>query len=200
MLRAPFYPKGRAATGTSRSARISLPHRESLQSGRLKSTRSTRMRHYEIVFLVHPDQSEQVPAMIERYKGMIAAGGNHALIALDHRGHLLALIRMHQEYDLVMPHSCAPCGFEPPGLKTLPVRQGDTRRARCARRGATLRIKRGAKHTQTAPLLQCWAQRLCLRIKKLSAIAPASGARPRRAACRRPPRRSGSRPPQEIGR
>ena len=29
------------------------------------------MRHYEIVFLVHPDQSEQVPAMIERYKGMI---------------------------------------------------------------------------------------------------------------------------------
>src|SRR5438270_371395 len=75
MLRAPFYPKGRAATGTPRSARISLPHRESLQSGRLKSTRSARMRHYEIVFLVHPDQSEQVPAMIERYKGMIAAGG-----------------------------------------------------------------------------------------------------------------------------
>jgi small subunit ribosomal protein S6 len=32
------------------------------------------MRHYEIVFLVHPDQSEQVPAMIDRYKGMIAAG------------------------------------------------------------------------------------------------------------------------------
>ena len=32
------------------------------------------MRHYEIVFLVHPDQSEQVPAMIERYKGAIEAG------------------------------------------------------------------------------------------------------------------------------
>ena len=29
------------------------------------------MRHYEIVFLVHPDQSEQVPAMIERYRGII---------------------------------------------------------------------------------------------------------------------------------
>ena len=29
------------------------------------------MRHYEIVFLVHPDQSEQVPAMVERYEGMI---------------------------------------------------------------------------------------------------------------------------------
>ena len=33
------------------------------------------MRHYEIVFLVHPDQSEQVPAMLERYKGMIVNGG-----------------------------------------------------------------------------------------------------------------------------
>ena len=29
------------------------------------------MRHYEIVFIVHPDQSEQVPAMIERYKALI---------------------------------------------------------------------------------------------------------------------------------
>jgi len=32
------------------------------------------MRHYEIVFLVHPDQSEQVPAMIERYKSAIENG------------------------------------------------------------------------------------------------------------------------------
>ena len=31
------------------------------------------MRHYEIVFIVHPDQSEQVPAMIERYKSMVEA-------------------------------------------------------------------------------------------------------------------------------
>ena len=33
------------------------------------------MRHYEIVFLVHPDQSEQVPAMVERYHGMVADSG-----------------------------------------------------------------------------------------------------------------------------
>ena len=33
------------------------------------------MRHYEVVFLVHPDQSEQVPAMIERYKGLIENAG-----------------------------------------------------------------------------------------------------------------------------
>ena len=33
------------------------------------------MRHYEIVFLVHPDQSEQVPAMVERYQGMVTKSG-----------------------------------------------------------------------------------------------------------------------------
>jgi len=33
------------------------------------------MRHYEIVFIVHPDQSEQVPAMIERYKASVTARG-----------------------------------------------------------------------------------------------------------------------------
>ena len=32
------------------------------------------MRHYEVVFMVHPDQSEQVPAMIERYKSLIETG------------------------------------------------------------------------------------------------------------------------------
>lgn len=39
------------------------------------------MRHYEVVFLVHPDQSEQVPAMIERYKALIegAEGKVHRL-------------------------------------------------------------------------------------------------------------------------
>ncbi len=36
------------------------------------------MRHYEIVFLVHPDQSEQVPAMVERYQGMVT-GSNGAV-------------------------------------------------------------------------------------------------------------------------
>ena len=32
------------------------------------------MRHYEIVFIVHPDQSEQVPGMVERYRSKIGAG------------------------------------------------------------------------------------------------------------------------------
>jgi small subunit ribosomal protein S6 len=33
------------------------------------------LRHYEIVLLIHPDQSEQVPAMLERYKGLVTGGG-----------------------------------------------------------------------------------------------------------------------------
>jgi len=33
------------------------------------------MRHYEIVFIVHPDQSEQVPAMVERYRSMVTSRG-----------------------------------------------------------------------------------------------------------------------------
>jgi len=35
------------------------------------------MRYYEIVFLVHPDQSEQVPAMIERYRSIVESRGGH---------------------------------------------------------------------------------------------------------------------------
>ena len=33
------------------------------------------MRHYEIVFIVHPDQSEQVPAMVERYSSIVTSKG-----------------------------------------------------------------------------------------------------------------------------
>ncbi len=43
------------------------------------------MRHYEIVFLVHPDQSEQVPAMVERYRGIIE-GGNGTIHRLEDWG------------------------------------------------------------------------------------------------------------------
>jgi small subunit ribosomal protein S6 len=43
------------------------------------------MRHYEIVFIVHPDQSEQVPAMIERYRTLVTGGGG-AIHRLEGRG------------------------------------------------------------------------------------------------------------------
>src|SRR5438105_14977672 len=62
------------------------------------------MRHYEIVFLVHPDQSEQVPAIIERYKGMIAAGGGHVHRLEDWGRRQLAypLAKVHKAHDVLM--------------------------------------------------------------------------------------------------
>ena len=53
-----------------------MPHR---LAGGCSTHREISLRHYEVVFLVHPDQSEQVPAMMERYRNMIegASGKIH---------------------------------------------------------------------------------------------------------------------------
>ena len=52
------------------------------------------MRHYEIILMIHPDQSEQVPAMLERYKAMITAGGGKVHRVEDWgRRHLVYLIQ-----------------------------------------------------------------------------------------------------------
>ncbi len=62
------------------------------------------MRHYEIVFLVHPDQSEQVPAMIERYKGMIGAGGGrvHRLEDWGRRQLAYPITKVHKAHYVLM--------------------------------------------------------------------------------------------------
>jgi small subunit ribosomal protein S6 len=62
------------------------------------------MRHYEIVFLVHPDQSEQVPAMIDRYKGMIATGGGkvHRLEDWGRRQLTFPITKVHKAHYVLM--------------------------------------------------------------------------------------------------
>jgi small subunit ribosomal protein S6 len=62
------------------------------------------MRHYEIVFLVHPDQSEQVPAMLERYKGMIAAGGGnvHRLEDWGRRQLAFPIAKVHKAHYILL--------------------------------------------------------------------------------------------------
>jgi small subunit ribosomal protein S6 len=62
------------------------------------------MRHYEIVFLVHPDQSEQVPAMIERYRGMITAGGGaiHRLEDWGRRQLAFPIAKVHKAHYVMM--------------------------------------------------------------------------------------------------
>jgi len=66
------------------------------------------MRHYEIVFLVHPDQSEQVPAMIERYKGMIAGGEGrvHRLEDWGRRQLTYPISKVHKAHYVLMNIEC----------------------------------------------------------------------------------------------
>jgi small subunit ribosomal protein S6 len=66
------------------------------------------MRHYEIVFLVHPDQSEQVPAMLERYKSMIAAGGGQVHRVEDWGRRQLAypLQKIHKAHYVLLNIEC----------------------------------------------------------------------------------------------
>lgn len=62
------------------------------------------MRHYEIVFMVHPDQSEQVPGMIERYTGAIkAAGGTiHRLEDWGRRQLVYPIDKLHKAHYVLM--------------------------------------------------------------------------------------------------
>ena len=66
------------------------------------------MRHYEIVFLVHPDQSEQVPAMLDRYQGMIAAGGGkvHRLEDWGRRQLAYPIAKVHKAHYVLLNIEC----------------------------------------------------------------------------------------------
>jgi small subunit ribosomal protein S6 len=66
------------------------------------------MRHYEIVFIVHPDQTEQVPAMIERYKSIIAAQGGQIHRLEDWGRRLLAypIQKLHKAHYVLMNIEC----------------------------------------------------------------------------------------------
>jgi len=66
------------------------------------------MRHYEICFIVHPDQSEQVPAMIERYKGVIAQrnGIVHRLEDWGRRQLTYQIAKVHKAHYVLMNIEC----------------------------------------------------------------------------------------------
>ncbi len=68
------------------------------------------MRHYEIVFLVHPDQSEQVPAMIERYRATIETGGGtvHRLEDWGRRPLAYPISKLHKAHYVLMNVECMP--------------------------------------------------------------------------------------------
>ena len=66
------------------------------------------LRHYEVVFLVHPDQSEQVPAMLERYRGLIEAANGHIHREEDWGRRQLAhpIERVHKAHYLMLNIEC----------------------------------------------------------------------------------------------
>lgn len=66
------------------------------------------MKHYEVVFLVHPDQSEQVPHMIDRYKSMIAAGNGqvHRLEDWGRRQLAYPILKIHKAHYVLMNIEC----------------------------------------------------------------------------------------------
>ena len=66
------------------------------------------MRHYEIVFLVHPDQSEQVPAMIERYRSTIEerSGVIHRLEDWGRRQLAFPIDKIHKAHYVLMNVEC----------------------------------------------------------------------------------------------
>ncbi|TCS73455.1 SSU ribosomal protein S6P [Sulfuritortus calidifontis] len=66
------------------------------------------MRHYEIVFIVHPDQSEQVPAMVERYRSLITAKGGqiHRLEDWGRRQLAYSIQKVHKAHYVLMNIEC----------------------------------------------------------------------------------------------
>jgi small subunit ribosomal protein S6 len=66
------------------------------------------MKHYEIIFLVHPDQSEQVPAMIERYQAVIEgkAGRIHRLEDWGRRQLAYSINKIHKAHYVLMNIEC----------------------------------------------------------------------------------------------
>jgi small subunit ribosomal protein S6 len=66
------------------------------------------MRHYEVVFIVHPDQSEQVPAMIERYRTLVTSTGGaiHRLEDWGRRQLAYPIQKIHKAHYVLMNIEC----------------------------------------------------------------------------------------------
>ena len=66
------------------------------------------MRHYEVVFLVHPDQSDQVPAMVKKYTGIITSGGGKIHREEDWGRRQLAypINKIHKAHYILMNIEC----------------------------------------------------------------------------------------------
>jgi len=96
-------------TGTKAQALLVSLQRPIGASGRLLNPRGDTMRHYEIVFLVHPDQSEQVSGMIERYTASIEAGEGkvHRMEDWGRRQLAYPINKIHKAHYILMNVECS---------------------------------------------------------------------------------------------
>src|SRR6185436_5465180 len=69
---------------------------------------SSTMRHYEVVFIVHPDQSEQVPGMVDRYRQMVTgrSGKIHRLEDWGRRQLAYPIAKLHKAHYVLMNLEC----------------------------------------------------------------------------------------------
>jgi small subunit ribosomal protein S6 len=104
------------------------------------------MRHYEVVFLVHPDQSEQVPAMIERYRTLIESGKGviHRLEDWGRRQLAYPISKIHKAHYVLLNIEC--------GLETLRELEGAFKFNDAVLR--SLVIKRDSAVTAPSPLVK----------------------------------------------
>ncbi|WP_127470882.1 30S ribosomal protein S6 [Thiomicrorhabdus aquaedulcis] len=72
------------------------------------------MRHYEVVFLVHPDQSEQVTAMLERYRALIEQSGGqiHRLEDWGRRQLAYLINKVHKAHYILMNIECSQAALD----------------------------------------------------------------------------------------
>jgi small subunit ribosomal protein S6 len=80
------------------------------------------MRHYEIVFIVHPDQSEQVAGMVERYRSTVLAKGGkiHRLEDWGRRQMAYPIQKMHKAHYVLMNIECNNETLDEPYCATSP--------------------------------------------------------------------------------
>jgi len=104
------------------------------------------MRHYEIVFIVHPDQSEQVPGMIERYRATVGNGGGriHRLEDWGRRQLAYPIEKIHKAHYVLMNIEC--------DQETLDELEHSFRFNDAVLRHLTVRMDKA--HTEASPMMK----------------------------------------------
>lgn len=122
------------------------------------------MRHYEIVFIVHPDQSEQVPAMIDRYKNLVSSrnGVIHRLEDWGRRQMAYPIQKVHKAHYVLMNIEC--------DAETLAELEHAFKFNDAVLRHLTVKMKQAA--TDPSPMMKEEKAR------SLSAVAPAPASAP----------------------